>query len=609
MRGRNRHILTVTRIDAVSDRASKNTVTDRKENFLMLKRFLCTLLSAVLVCLCCLAPSAAAPASAEEPAPAADRTVIRVFETTDIHGYLMNTASTDESTFQYRMAFIAQAVNNARASAQYDEVLLINGGNNYEGTPVSNLLKGSAVRAALDAMDYDAVTIGNHEFDWGIDTVNCDPDGTVGAYEVGEFAGDPQIPVLAYNLYYAGTRDRVDFARDYVIAEKAGFRVALIGYVMDYSSQVMAAKIAPYEIDPDIDALKARIREINHTEQPDVTVVVAFGGASYIASAMEPDQVQLVTGGHNQASTGSFGYAENGIAYLESACYAQGYVTASIVIENGQVTVEDLGATALTGMGADLSLLSDTPENAANLDPMVLAISHAAWRSVKDDMNEELGYITTSVDRTRTSDNGATCAGNWITGLMLRGTRDQGTVAAFYNSGGIRTSLTIPAGEARRTVTAGDIYTINPFCNSWYVYEITGPELAQHLLNAFQNANYGDQMSGLTFTYTQEGGSDQDSGGPSGEGSSDPAKYTIVSITLSDGTQVDLTDTETTYRVCTSNYNGTMAGSVFENKDPVVPAAEAPIDNITMIQLLREEAAASDGLLTVDTGVRGVKVG
>ena len=571
----------------------------------MLKRFLCIVLSAVVVSMCCLTLSSAGFASSEEPASSGSRTVIRVFETTDIHGYLMDTSSGDESTFQYRLASIAQAVNNARTSEEYDDVLLINGGNNYEGTPVSNLLKGSAVRAAMDAMGYDAVTVGNHEFDWGIDTLHCDPDGTVGAYEVGEFSGDPQIPVLAYNLYYAGTQDRVDFARDYVISEKAGLRIALIGYISDFSSQVMAARIAPYSIDPDMDALRAEIRKINAAEQPDVTVLVAFGNAASIAAAMEPDQVQLVTGGHNQASTGSAGYAENGVAYLESACYAQGYVTASIVFENGQVTVEDLGAAALAGRGADSSRLTDTPENADNLDPAVLAISHAAWEAVKDDMSEELGYITTPVDRTRTGDNGATYAGNWITTLMLRGTRDQGTVAAFYNNGGIRTSLTIPAGETRRVVTAGDIYTINPFCNFWYVYELTGPELAQQLLNGFRNANYGDQMSGLTFTYTQEGGSAEGSGEPSGEGSADPAVYTIVSITLSDGTEVDLTDTETTYRVCTSNYSGTLSGSVFEGKEPVVSEAEAPIDNITMIELLREEAAESNGLLAVDTGIRG----
>ena len=124
------------------------------------KRFL------VLLCVFALLMSVSALASGEassgEPG-----TRILVFETTDIHGYLMDTSSGSESTFQYRLAYIAQLVNNARASDEYDDVLLLDGGDTYQGTPVSNLLMGASLRAAMDVMDYDAVVLGNHEFDWG----------------------------------------------------------------------------------------------------------------------------------------------------------------------------------------------------------------------------------------------------------------------------------------------------------------------------------------------------------------------------------------------------------------------------------------------------------
>ncbi len=547
-------------------------------------------------------------------------TTIRVFETTDIHGYLMDTSSGDESTFQYRLAYIANDINEARDSGEWDDVLLLNGGNNYEGTPVSNLLQGSAVKAAMDAMGYDAVSIGNHEFDYGIDTVNFESDGTIAPYSLGEFSSDSTIPVLAYNLYYAGTKNRVDFAKDYVIVEKAGKRIALIGYISDFSSQVMTAKIAPYEIDDDIDALKAKISEVKAAENPDITVVVSFSGASSLAEKLDKSEVDLVTGGHNQASTGSAGVSSTGVGYLESACYAQGYVYLTLVVDNstGEVTIEDAGAKAITGRGVDTSVLLDT-EGSTALDPVVLAISREAWNEVKGDMQEELGTITVSIDRTKASDNGATYAGNWITGLMLRYAEEKcGAVAAFYNNGGIRTSLTIAEGESGRVITAGDIYQINPFCNAWYIYEVTGAELKQQLINGFTNmGNYGDQMSGLTFTYTQtekessgeeeKGGAAGGPGGPGG-GRGKSYDYEILSITLSDGTVVDPDDTETTYLVCTSSYSGTLKGGVFENKTPVYPVTEAPVDNVTIIELLREEAAENGGRISVDTSARGTLV-
>ncbi len=396
--------------------------------------------------------SGEASASAEASRESDSKIRIRVIETTDVHGYLMDTSTGDEATFQYRLAYIAQVVNDARADDAYADVLLLDGGDTYQGTPVSNLQFGSALRAAMDAMEYDAIALGNHEFDWGVEEYSADPDGTVPAYAIGDFAGDPDIPILAANLYYAGTDTRVDFTKDYVVVEKAGV-----------------------------------------------------------------------------------------------------------------------------------------------LDGTVLSISHAAWDDIGDEMSEVLGYIDTPVDQTRTGDNGASYAGNWITGLMLQATEAQGAVAAFYNSGGIRTSFRLPAGENTRVLTAGDIYTIAPFCNSLFVYDLTGPELAQQLINGFRNGNYGDQMSGLTFEYEA-----------SGTGRN--ADITILRITLADGTEVDLRDETTLYRVCTSNYSGTLAGGVFADKEPVFPASEAPIDNISMIDLLRTEARDNFGRIDVDTSPRGICV-
>ena len=100
-------------------------------------------------------------------------------------------------------------------------------------------------------------------------------------------------------------------------------------------------------------------------------------------------------------------------------------------------------------------------------------------------------------------------------------------------------------------------------------------------------------MSGLTFEYEADG-------------TGRNAQITIVSITLDDGTSVDINDDKTLYRVCTSNYSGTLDGSVFSTKEPVFPATEAPIDNITMIDLLRLEARDNNGYIDVDTGVRGI---
>ena len=142
----------------------------------------------------------AASESAAEPETKGKGAKIAVFETSDTHGYIADTSSMDEASFEYRLAYIAQVVNDARSSGDYDDVLLLDGGDIYQGAPISNLTDGAVMRAALDIMGYDAVALGNHEFDWGVEEYATDADGTLPAYKVGSFEGDPDIPVLCADL-------------------------------------------------------------------------------------------------------------------------------------------------------------------------------------------------------------------------------------------------------------------------------------------------------------------------------------------------------------------------------------------------------------------------
>ena len=182
---------------------------------------------------------------------------------------------------------------------------------------------------------------------------------------------------------------------------------------------------------------------------------------------------------------------------------------------------------------------------------------------------------------------------------MLRATRAQGTVAAFYNSGGIRASFKLPKGEASRAITVADVYSMLPFGNKILVFDISGRELARQLENGLKQPNHGDQMSGLTFTYTATGdpGADRED-----------REYTVLTVTLDDGTQVDINGTDAVYRVCTCDFNATVPGSVFTGRTPVVPEADAPTDNEAVIKALKDLAGENGGYIPVDEGPRGIEV-
>ena len=524
---------------------------------------------------------------------------IKVFETTDVHGYITDVSSYKEDTFEYRLAYFSKIVNDARNNDAYEDVLLLDTGDIYQGTPHSNLTYGAAMRAAYDQMDYDAVGLGNHEFDWDVKTYATDAKGTMAPYEIGSYKGDSDIPVLMSNLYYKDSGERVEFTQDYTIVDKGDCKVGIVGWADDYSADIKASQIAPYTIDDNREKLKELAEEVD--KKADIVVILAHSDPKSIAEEMDPEVVDLVAGGHTHKNVN--GTADNGIDYMQGNCYAYGYSTAEIKVnpETKDVEVTTPEFKDISPKGGDHSYLYYNNGNNTQLDPEVTKISQAAWDAVKGEMYEVLGTVDQSITKDFIDETNGTSsiAGNWLADMMLAATKDQNTVAAFANRGGIRANLEMAEGASSRDITVADIYTISPFGNRILTFAITGQQMGQQLeraligLNpeidstvAYQASNLGDQFAGITATYKVVDGG-----------------IKVLSIMTDDGQMIDVNDTTKTYNVCVNEYCATLDGSVFKGMTPLVPMDEAPVDNLSTIAALREHRDTKGLNIELDTTV------
>ena len=526
---------------------------------------------------------------------------IKVFETTDVHGYITDVSSYKEDTFEYRLAYFSKIVNDARNNDAYEDVLLLDTGDIYQGTPHSNLTYGAAMRAAYDQMDYDAVGLGNHEFDWDVKTYATDAKGTMAPYEIGSYKGDSDIPVLMSNLYYKDSGERVEFTQDYTIVDKGDYKVGIVGWADDYSADIKASQIAPYTIDDNREKLKELAEEVD--KKADIVVILAHSDPKSIAEEMDPEVVDLVAGGHTHKNVN--GTADNGIDYMQGNCYAYGYSTAEIKVnpETKDVEVTTPEFKDISPKGGDHSYLYYNNGNNTQLDPEVTKISQAAWDAVKGEMYEVLGTVDQSITRDFIDEANGTSsiAGNWLADMMLAATKDQNTMAAFANRGGIRANLEMAEGASSRDITVADIYTISPFGNRILTFAITGQQMAQQLeraligLNpeieidsdaAYQASNLGDQFAGITATYKVVDGG-----------------IKVLSIMTDDGQMIDVNDTTKTYNVCVNEYCATLDGSVFKGMTPLVAMDEAPVDNLSTIAALREHRDTEGLNIELDTTV------
>ena len=466
----------------------------------------------------------AAASTGQQAAMASPETTgyrLPVFETSDIHGYIVDNSGED---CEYRLAYIADKVDDARKSDSYndgmprtDTVILLDAGDIYQGNTVSNLLEGEPLSQAFDIMQYDAVTIGNHEFDWGIENV-VDTDATMMDYMDGDEMVANQIPVVLSNLYRDGKR--AELSRDYVVLEKTAVnsqgeeipvRVGVIGFAFDYSTSILRSMFADegYEIREDYDQLEHLAAQLRTDGECDAVILLTHSEARLVAENLPEDSaIDLVLGGHLHSN--DCGRTDSGLAYAQPAGQAGAYVYAELVFDSAASGAPVLRNTAGLQTRSVLKKrrkLYASEENSDELAPEVTAISDDALAQLEEVFGETLGYITVSARRQvfdpQSGDRSST-GGNWHASLMARAVDAQ---IGFFNLYGMREDLVIPPGAHSREVTVADVLTMFPFGNRICCFELTGEELLSVFEYAMTEAGATlfSVMTGIDCYFTEAG--------------------------------------------------------------------------------------------------------
>ena len=88
--------------------------------------------------------------------------------TNDVHGRIVEEKGRDKNTSVVGDAKLATVIENERAKKDQTTVV-VDAGDAFQGLPISNSTKGEARAEILNKMNYDAMAVGNHEFDFGLD--------------------------------------------------------------------------------------------------------------------------------------------------------------------------------------------------------------------------------------------------------------------------------------------------------------------------------------------------------------------------------------------------------------------------------------------------------
>ncbi|WP_170455954.1 bifunctional metallophosphatase/5'-nucleotidase [Ruegeria arenilitoris] len=429
-------------------------------------------------------------------------------------------------------ARLVTAVNDARARAENS--ILVDGGDQFQGSLFYTYYKGKVAAEFMNKLGYDAMTVGNHEFDDG-------PEVLAGFIDTVDF------PVLMSNANIENEELLTDRIKKSTVIEVGGEKIGLIGLTPEDTDELASPGPNVVFSDP-VPAVQAEVDKLTAEGINKIIVLSHSGYGVDQRVAQETTGVDVIVGGHSNTylsntsdkAAGPYPTVVNGVQIVQA--YAYGKFLGEL-----NVTFDDDG-NVVEAVGESLIMDNTVTEDQAALD----RIAELA-KPLDEIRNKVVANAAAPIEGDRSICRVQECEmGNLVADAMLARVADQGVQIAIANSGGLRAS--IDAGD----VTMGEVLTVLPFQNTLSTFEISGQGIIDALENGVSQVEEVKgrfpQVAGLKFTW---------------DPSVAPNEGRVTEVMVAEGDGYVPIDPAKTYLVVTNNYvrNGGDGYKMFSGED------------------------------------------
>ncbi|KAA3513042.1 5'-nucleotidase C-terminal domain-containing protein [Agrobacterium rosae] len=438
-----------------------------------------------------------------------------------------STAEADKKECFGGIARVKSAIDARRTELGANaNILVLDAGDQFQGSLFYTQYKSGPVAEFMNGIGFDAMAIGNHEFD----------DGPA---ELLKLINAVKFPIISGNTKIADGSELKDKFKGYIIKEMGGQKVAVVS-VLATDTNETSSPGDKVTFEDEIEYLKGAVKEI---QDQGVNKIVVLSHVGYVKDqeiARSVDGIDVIVGGHSHtllSSTDPKAAGPYPTLVKDPSGVEVPIVTAyaySKYLGDLTVTFDDNGVVKSTSGAPKLLDASVTPDEAFTKRVTELA---APLEAVKA---KEIGTSEAAIDGSREVCRAKECTmGNLVSDALLDRVKDQGITIAIQNGGGLRAS--IDAGP----VTMGEVLTVLPFQNSIATFQIKGVDLLAALENGAGQIEEGAgrfvQTAGLKYSFDR----------------SKPAGSRIVSVEVKEGDAFVKLDPEKTYGVVTNNYTRT----------------------------------------------------
>ena len=375
-----------------------------------------------------------------------DTVEIDFYNLNDFHGAVEHSAENKELGINRLGSFFKTRI------AANPHTVITSSGDMWQGSADSNITRGRLVVDAMNMIGFEAMAIGNHEFDW-TDTV------------IHTNRARSNFPLLGINIFDKRTAQRASFADPYTMIQRGGVRIGIIGTIgASLESSILQSAVANYSFVPYTSLV---ISAAEYLRAQGAKMVILLNHDGQVEQGVLPYVDGVFNGHTHMIRTDHLNYVEGNVTKQRPVyqASANGKAIAHLKFrydvnldkvefireQSGVITYDNL-----VNLGA---FPSEDPDIKAMYNQYLIDEINAI-------KNEVVGVANGTFTRAK--------LGLLAVDEMLEFGRSMSSqvVASFHNSGGIRD--TISSGE----VTYGGLYKALPFDNELIIVRVTGTQLS-----------------------------------------------------------------------------------------------------------------------------------
>ncbi len=376
------------------------------------------------------------------------------------------------------IAEMTTLINDIRA--KQPNVFLFDSGDIFTGT-LAKLTEGRLAFELMITMGYDAMAIGNHEFEYGHDIFSWEKNRA-------------PFPVLGANFFYKDTDH--PYAQAHTIIERDGVRIGVIGIMgQDAVSAIIPSYIAPLDVTDPVIAVQESVDEIR--DQVDLVVLLTHQGKT---APMQTDAESDPRLQRDIDADIALAGAVDGVDVLFAGHADAGTPEPVIHPETGTIIMQTYGQA--THLGYLQLTLDDETGNVVNRDGKLIPVDSDRWtpdervaaklenyRAAYPEIFVEVGRLAERMNRRYIEESDV---GNLLADAFVAASNAD---IGFVHSGSLRKDL---PGGAVRVVDLVDTY---PFVDDVFIKSMTGRQIREAVEQSLTLERGLLQVAGLTLAY------------------------------------------------------------------------------------------------------------